>query len=146
MWGGKKQNDNRSINHKVMTRNSLRVDFFSFHFKPSMSKWNRVAMGLLLEGVFEVGDLSRRRSLRCKPCWCQTGIGFESRYQRAFIVHGYICLIDVFSAAHSQPPCLSIRIQIFISGFIQRYIEKSRPITVVQNKEIIFILLLKCKW
>lgn len=33
-------------------------------------------------------------------CWCQTGIGFESRNQRAFIVHGYICLIDVFSAAH----------------------------------------------
>lgn len=62
------------------------------------------------------------------PCWCQTGIGFESGNQRASIVHGYICLIDVVSAAH-------IVKQILIFGFIQQWMDKIRPITVTQYKE-----------
>lgn len=59
----------------------------------------------LLQGVFVVSSVCSQRSQQTQEsavhlCRCQTGIGFESRNQRAFIVHGYICLIDVFSAAH----------------------------------------------
>lgn len=42
-------------------------------------------------------------------------------------------LIDVVSAAHIG--CLSTHKQILIFGFIQQWMDKARPITVIQYKE-----------